>query len=432
MTKPERFEPRLGHLTVREFLLRYWQREPLLIRAPALPGPIAFSDTHDFAVTRRTLFALARDPDVESRLVLAPEPIRAGGGSRSGAPVGHPPSGQWRLRHGPFARLPPLRRPGWTLLVQGVDLHLDEARALMDRFRFIPDARLDDLMVSFATDGGGVGPHVDSYDVFLLQVDGRRQWRVAPPGPSTLVAGAPLKILANFDPRYSWVLEPGDMLYLPPGWGHEGTAVGECMTCSIGFRSPSMTDLLHSFFGHLADQQPSDAALRTGQAQEARYRDDTREPAGHPGEIPDDMARTLGDWIRRYRPPKEVIERFIGCYLTEPKPSVWFEAQDSPLPGTSLPNASLPNSLLPDALLQDAAVTLDRKTRMLYRGRVFYINGEAVEPPAGDRQAHRLLRSLADGRRLDTRQAARALQHPWLGDTMRAWLAAGWLRFSRP
>jgi 50S ribosomal protein L16 3-hydroxylase len=130
---------------------------------------------------------------------------------------------------GPFKRLPSLQRPRWTVLVQGVDLIDDAAHGLLQRFRFVPDARLDDLMVSFATDGGGVGPHVDSYDVFLLQAAGRRRWRISRQREK-LRAGAPLKLLANFRATREWVLEPGDMLYLPPGIAHEGVAIGESLT----------------------------------------------------------------------------------------------------------------------------------------------------------------------------------------------------------
>src|SRR5689334_7300123 len=150
----DRKTPLLGGLSPRAFMRRHWQKEPLLVRA-------AMADARRVA-TPRQLFALARHDGVESRLV-----------QRDGE--------RWSLREGPLARLPSARRRGWTLLVQGVDLHLDAARALLDRFRFVPDARLDDVMLSYATEGGGVGPHVDSYDVFLLQVRGRRHWRLAPP-----------------------------------------------------------------------------------------------------------------------------------------------------------------------------------------------------------------------------------------------------------
>ena len=177
----------LGGLSPAAFMRRYWQKRPLLVRQ-ACPGARP-------PLTRAELLALAARDEVESRLVA-----RRGTG--------------WTLRHGPMPRsaLPPLRQPGWTLLVQGLDLHVSAARALLERFRFVPDARLDDLMLSYATDQGGVGPHLDTYDVFLLQVHGRRRWRIARPGDDSLVEGLPLKILRHFEPEFEWVLEPGDLL----------------------------------------------------------------------------------------------------------------------------------------------------------------------------------------------------------------------------
>jgi 50S ribosomal protein L16 3-hydroxylase len=397
----------MGDLSLRQFLRRHWQRQPLLVRqASSSLGAGA-----ELALTSRELFALAKSPDVESRLVFSP-------GSSSSA------TGNWRLRPGPFNRLPPRRQPGWSLLVQGVDLHLPAARALMDCFRFIPDARLDDLMISFASDGGGVGPHVDSYDVFLLQVEGKRRWRVRPPAPVSLLPHAPLKILADFEPQQTWLLEPGDMLYLPPGWGHEGTAVGECMTCSIGFRSPSMAELRQAFFTFLADSPPQ--ARAPGAQSQRRYRDKTLAPATHPAEIPEDMARTLGRWLREYQPTPQLIERFIGHFLTEPKPSVWFDAPSTPAAISDLvPSGSARRS---SAAAAHVTLVLDRRTRMLYRADDFYINGEVVDLPRGAKRARALLRMLADQRRLDAVQTADALRIRLLRTIFEDWLASGWLK----
>ena len=204
---------------------RHWQKKPLLVRQ-AVAGGIEL-------IKRPQLLQLAAQDEVESRLVLRDDD-------------------RWVVRQGPFARsaMPSLKQSNWTLLVQGLDLHLPAARALLDQFRFAPDARLDDLMLSFATDGGGVGPHLDSYDVFLLQASGRRRWRFGRTTSNALVPDLPLKILADFQPEQDALLEPGDMLYLPPGWAHEGMAEGECMTCSIGFRAT----------GSRRDRAPSGAA----------------------------------------------------------------------------------------------------------------------------------------------------------------------------
>ena len=171
---------------------------------------------------RERLFELVRREDVESRLIV-----------RRGR--------HWSLRDGPFARraLPRLTQRQWTLLVQGVDLVDPGAKRLLSRFRFLPDARLDDLMASYATDGGGVGAHADNYDVFLLQAQGRRRWRISTQRDLALKSGMPLKILARFRPTAQWTLEAGDMLYLPPDHAHEGVAIDACTTYSIGFRAPA-------------------------------------------------------------------------------------------------------------------------------------------------------------------------------------------------
>ncbi|HEY3518115.1 MAG TPA: cupin domain-containing protein, partial [Gammaproteobacteria bacterium] len=217
-------------------MARHWQRRPLLVRG-ALP-PVAAP------LSRTELFALAARDDVESRLV------------RNTARG-------WSLAHGPFARsaLPPVRQRGWTLLVQGVDLYHAAAHDLLRRFRFVPDARLDDLMISWASDGGGVGPHVDSYDVFLLQARGLRRWRIARRFDAALDERAPLKVLRRFSAEEEHVLEPGDLLYLPPNWAHEGVAVGgDCMTCSIGLRAPKRGDLAAELAQRLAESY-EDATL---------------------------------------------------------------------------------------------------------------------------------------------------------------------------
>lgn len=235
---------------------RHWQKKPLLVRqavASFVPP-----------VGRQELFALAAQETVESRLVQQKK-------------------GAWSLRHGPFARraLPPLATPDWTLLVQGVDLHDDAVHALLQQFRFVPQARLDDLMISYATDGGGVGPHFDSYDVFLLQAHGRRRWRIGRQKDLALKDGIPLKILENFEPEQEFVLEPGDMLYLPPRWAHDGIAEGECMTYSIGFRSPSLTGLAQDLLTRLSDGPDEEGALSPH-----LYRDPAQDAADRPGRFP--------------------------------------------------------------------------------------------------------------------------------------------------
>lgn len=364
MTRPSKL---LGGLTPAEFMRRHWQRRPLLVRG-ALDAAAPLS--------RAELFVLASREGVESRLVRKR-------GSR------------WSLTHGPFARsaLPRVRERGWTLLVQGVDLHHDGARALLEKFRFVPDARLDDLMISWASDGGGVGPHVDSYDVFLLQARGTRRWRIARRFDAALDLRAPIKVLRRFAAEQEYVLEPGDLLYLPPGWAHEGIAEGgDCMTCSIGMRAPQRGTLGAELAQRLAETY-DDPAL---------YADAQQSATTSPAAIPPALARFAADAVRRLAARPAAIERALGEVLSEPKPHVWFTKRTAP------------GRLGP--------VTLDRRTRMLYDKHHVYINGEAV--PVRGRDAA-LLRTLADERALDARAVRRA------GSTERRllaeWLAAGWL-----
>ena len=363
--------PLLGGLSAAQFMRRHWQKKPLLVRQ-ALPGAAA-------PLTRAALFALAARDEVESRLV-----------QRRGD--------AWTLRHGPLPRraLPPLSRPRWTLLVQGLDLHVQAAHDLLQRFRFVPDARLDDLMVSYASDGGGVGPHLDSYDVFLLQVQGRRRWRIGRARDDAFIEGLPLKILRRFEPEHDWLLEPGDMLYLPPRWAHDGIAVGECMTASIGFRAPGASELAHELLARLAEGlEPA--------PHEGLYRDPAQAATATPAAVPDALrefaARSLHSVLR----DPQAVARALGEWLSEPKARVWFAA--------------------PASVRLDGGVRPDRRTRMLYDRRHLFINGESFH--AGGRDAQ-LLRRLCDRRRLGAADVAR------LSGEARAvvadWVAAGWLQ----
>jgi len=367
----------IGELSVDEFMRRHWQRRPFMARQ-ALPHFVS-------PIEPAQLFAMAASDEVDSKLVSAFE-------------------GRWALQRGPIVRLPARRKPGWSLLVNGVDRHDDAMSALMQRFRFVPDARLDDLMVSFATDGGGVGPHVDSYDVFLLQARGKRRWRISPPGDARLVSGAPLKLLAQFEATESWLLEPGDMLYVPPGWGHEGVADGECMTFSIGFRAPSRHEFLTAFLSAASDSPAGP---------DPRFSDRGRVAAQRPGELPADLVGQLQTWARTWRPTPAEIDRFIGGYLTEPAPSVWFDGPERPLTDAAFKRASTASGL-----------RLDRCTRMAWRGTRLFLNGECIEAQTGIR---RWLKRLADERSLSAAEAGAALEHAALADLLQDWHAAGWL-----
>jgi len=364
-----------GHFTVARFLREVWQRKPLLLRQ-AFPG---------FAplLSRAQLFALAGDEDVESRLL-----------QRHGR--------RWQLDHGPFSRkqIPSVEQRNWTLLVQGVNLHVDAASALLSQFRFIPDARLDDLMISWASDGGGVGPHQDAYDVFLLQASGRRRWRIGPVLDATLQPGKPVKLLAHFEPEEDLILEPGDMLYLPPGWGHDGVAVGsDCMTYSIGFRAPPQGELLKEVLWQLAESQHggpiySDPPLREGAA---------------PALLPPAMVKFAAQAFARLKPDVAVFESVLGTYLTTPKPQVWFEGAQASL-------ASLRRAC------QRTGCRLDRRSKMLYTAQAVFLNGEAV--PA-ELATSSLLRSLADQHRLSAMQLKGATPDEFA--VLAQWCAQGWL-----
>ena len=365
----------LGGLSAAQFMRSHWQKKPLLVRQ-AIPGFVP-------PVARAALFDLAAQDGVESRLVQQVD-------------------GVWTLQSGPFNRraLPPLKRPHWTLLVQGVDLHSDPVHALMQQFRFVPDARLDDVMISYASDGGGVGPHFDSYDVFLIQAHGQRRWRIGRQKDLTLRDDVAMKILAHFEPEEEYVLEPGDMLYLPPGWAHDGIAEGECMTYSVGFRVPERADLARELLVRLADEDDE------GCAKPVLYRDG-KQPAVHqPAEIPATLHAFARDALERALAEPRALERALGEYLTEPKANVWFEPGDS------------------RAMLEQ--VVLDRRTRMMYDADHIFINGESYRAAGADAA---LMRQLADQRQLDRR--AVALASDGALELLSVWCADGWAHAQR-
>jgi 50S ribosomal protein L16 3-hydroxylase len=267
----------LGGLRPAAFLRRFWQKRPHLVRG-AIPGIAPF-------LSRDDLFDLASNAGVESRLVLEK------GGE-------YP----WQVRHGPFRPAELRRLPArcWTLLVQHVDLHVPAAAAILRRFRFVPGWRIDDLMVSYAPPGGGVGPHVDSYDVFLLQAAGTRRWRISRKrySDADLVPGLDLRILRNFRADERWRLGPGDMLYLPPGVAHWGIAEDECMTCSVGFRAPGSREGAQRFLEEGGTEQP--------------YRDPDLAVARHPGEITSAARRRIRRLLRAALADDAEIDLWFG------------------------------------------------------------------------------------------------------------------------
>jgi 50S ribosomal protein L16 3-hydroxylase len=364
----------LGGISPETFMRVYWEKKPLLIRA-AIPGFTPLLD-------RAELIDLAAQDDVESRLVVQAKADK---------------QGQWRLKHGPFGRkdYPAFKQPGWTVLVQGVDLHDERVHQLMNQFRFVPDARLDDLMISYATDTGGVGPHYDSYDVFLLQAQGRRHWRIGRQKDLSLVPDMPVKILANFVPEQEFVLEPGDMLYLPPDWAHDGIAEGECMTYSIGFRSPVKGEIARDLLQALAEQAADEVGC-------AIYRDPKQPAVSGSGEIPAGLVKFAQDALAAALKDPLALQRSLGEIMTEPKAHVWFHGEQD--------------------FEEGVGVRLDRRTRMMYDAKHVFINGESFRAAGADAKR---MRKLADTRELSAAdvnklsEGARELLAQWGED--------GWL-----
>jgi len=337
----------LGGLTPRGFLRRYWQKRPFFVRAAVAQ----IGNLPD----RRALAALAARDDVESRIV-------------------EHRGNRWQTTHGPFGRAA-LRRTNATLLVSGVNLHLRAADSLLRRFNFIPQARLDDVMVSFATPGGGVGPHTDSYDVFLIQGEGTRRGTVWSPGHSR---------------KITQVTKPGDLLYVPPGWKHDGVALEPCFTYSIGFRAPRGAELGAAFLDYLHERGLPDAV----------YRDAGLPPATRTARIPGEMLFFATKALQRIRWSRSDIVTFLGEYLTQPKPHVVFRPTRS----------------------RGSLLRLDAKTQLLYFGGRFFINGEAFALPRRHRDA---MRRLADRRRSEI--ASLAGQAKLIGE----WRRAGYVHLEK-
>ncbi|MBC7414226.1 MAG: cupin domain-containing protein [Herminiimonas sp.] len=370
--------PLLGGITPAVFLRDYWHKKPLVIRQ-AIAGFTPLLDT-------KTLFALAAREDVESRLV-----------SRTTKKPG------WAMQHGPFNSLPgpAPKSAAWTLLVQGANLHDAAADALLRQFRFIPDTRLDDLMISYAVEGGGVGPHVDSYDVFLLQAHGQRRWRIGAQRDLTLVEGLPLKVLRNFVPEQEFVLDPGDMLYLPPHYAHDGVAIGECMTYSIGFRAPAYQELGEAFLQFMGDTIDLPG----------RYADPDLKPTSHPAQIDGAMLAQIAEQLQKVRFTDDDIAIFLGEYLSEPKASVVFSPPTRALSAVRFAQSAARRG-----------VALARKTQMLYRGAHVFINGESFGVNRPDRTS---LAALADERAINGASLAGVSED--VREALYLWYCDGWL-----
>ncbi len=326
----------LNNLTPAQFLAEYWQKKPLLIRQ-AIPNFKGLLSPNELA-------GLACEDDVQARIIQQKKD-------------------KWAVKHGPFdeADFAKLPKRDWTLLVQNVNHYLPEAAELLAQFNFIPHARLDDLMVSYAPTGGGVGAHVDSYDVFLLQGSGKRNWKISTQEDLNLIENTPLKILKNFKAEQEWALEAGDMLYLPPQVAHWGISESEdCMTYSIGFRAPKTQELQHEFLNYLQDN------IQT----EGLYADADLSLQNHPAEISDDMVKKVSSMLQKITWDKNNVADFLGQYLTEPKLDVVFE-----------PNRKI-SKVAFTAQLSQKTLYLSLKSQILFTKNQFYLNGEKLAVPA--------------------------------------------------
>ena len=338
---------------------RHWQREPLVVRG-------AFARFRD-PLPPRAVLALARSSDAVSRLVR-----------RRGA--------SWSLENGPFtaAALKQLPRRDWTVLVQDTNHVSQRAERLLSAFDFIPHARIDDVMVSYAVPGGGVGPHVDSYDVFLVQGRGRRRWQISRQDDNAFVPGLDLRILARFRPEREFVLEAGDMLYLPPGVAHDGVAETDCLTWSIGFRAAAADEIVAAFLDFLRDRRWPPG----------RYADPGAAATHHPGEIPPRMLAHFERTLAGIRWSDRDVREFAGMHLSEPKAHVFFTPPRRPLSLAAFRTRCRAQGL-----------ALDARSRLLYSGALFFLDGERLDVPPRARGA---LRRLADERRLKGPLAADA------------------------
>lgn len=351
------------------FLREHWQKKPLLVRG-ALP------DLRD-PRTPEELAGLSCEEGVESRIV------RERGGS---AP--------WEVTWGPHpeSRFATLPERGWTLLVQELNRHVPEAALLLEPFAFVPNVRVDDVMVSYAAPGGSVGPHLDSYDVFLVQGMGTRRWmyNTCKAKDARFREGLDLRILTSFRPDADEVLEPGDLLYLPPGFAHHGVAVTPCLTYSVGFRAPAFGEMWKAFAGHVSAQHDSGGARLLV--------DPPLTPASNPGAIPPALLARVRDAVRQLPRDDEAIDRFFASFAT----------QLAPGHDLTPPRKAPPAEAIMKRLRRGDRVVRSEEGRWAYLPRprgalLLYVAGVelAVSAPAAE-----LARALCAARRFDGRALA--------------------------
>jgi 50S ribosomal protein L16 3-hydroxylase len=323
---------------------QYWHKKPLLVRGaiPAFALAKAAGEPLESPISAVELAVLAGHPDSESRLIQ---------------------SKPWKMARGPFSRkaIPAISQANWTLLLQGADTLHPAAKTVLSWFRFIPDVRLDDLMISIAGPGGGVGPHVDSYDVFLIQMSGRRHWKISTQDDLSLKPNLPLKILAQFEPSQDWVLEPGDMLYLPPHVAHEGVSLDAgCQTWSVGFRAASYRELLQEGLWRLAESLDAIPLL------DRRYQDPQQTATDQPDTLPSELVKQLRTHLKSLKlGAVDTMLPGIASYLSEPKPHAFF----------SCPERRLSAKAFAQYLKQNP-LQLHPHTRLMRLNNAIFCNGE--------------------------------------------------------
>jgi len=343
----------LGKTSINDFLKNYWQKKPLLIK-----NAIA---NFESPITESDLFTIAQNEEAVSRLIEYKQDI-------------------WQVKYGPFKKsdLPKKTNIPWTILVQNINHYFPFAESFLNLFKFIPYARLDDLMISYATKKGSVGPHFDSYDVFLFQAQGIREWKISDQKKFTLDKKSSIKIITNFKSKNSWVLKPGDMLYLPPNIGHWGISQSDdCLTYSIGFRAPATFEIQSKFLDFIQDHLIAN--------ENEIYKDPNLAPQKNPAEISSNMTKAMRNIVDRLRWDKSSINHFIGQLLSEPIESSIFETR-KPLSLKAF-----------EKRIVNKTLKLNSKTRMLFIKNNFYVNGEFLKI---DKKYTLFLKQLANDREI--------------------------------
>jgi 50S ribosomal protein L16 3-hydroxylase len=372
----------LGKISVDVFLKKYWQKKPLLIRDAI--------KNFKSPITEKDLFRIAQNENVISRLIKFKRDI-------------------WQVKYGPFKKsdLPKKINTSWTMLVQNINHHVPFAESFLNLFKFIPYARLDDLMVSFATKKGSVGPHFDSYDVFLFQAKGEREWKISEQKKFSLDKKSAIKIITNFKAKNTWVLKPGDLLYLPPNVGHWGISQSnDCLTYSIGFRAPGTFEIQSKFLDFIQDN------LIT--IKNDLYKDPNLNLQKNPAEINSNMMKKIHHIINRLRWNTNSINTFIGQLLTEPIEGAIFET-----------SKSMTLEIFKKDLVRKP-LKLNPKTRMLFIKNNFYINGEIIET---DKKSIMYLKQLANDREVSIKSPLSKKDLNALGIVLRPLYLSGFIDF---